>query len=77
METRDLIALWYQALSAEYGIVIQTNNRERAKQRLYQARKEAADPALESLSILTAPNPDELFISKNVPLSMLPLEFSK
>ena len=46
---------WYQALSSDIGIEIQTDNPERLRQRLYQERTKAIDPDLEGLSIIISP----------------------
>lgn len=65
MDKKELLSFWYAALAAERGIVLETNDRERLKQKLYVARKEAADPDLEKLSIRTSPDsPNQLWIDK-------------
>lgn len=43
---------WYRALESELGIIINTDNIELAKQRLYQARALEGNPALNVLSLL-------------------------
>lgn len=42
--------LLYQALASDLGIVVETNDVERTRAKLYAARREANDPALEILS---------------------------
>lgn len=65
MKKEELLQLWYQALAAEKGVVVETNDREKLKQKLYAARKEAKDPALNALSIRTSPDdPNQLWIDK-------------
>lgn len=56
---------WYAALSSDYGVVIRCSDRERTRQRLYAARKEAQDPDLDDLSICFSPtNSSDLWIVK-------------
>ena len=56
----------YEALSSEFGVIIQTDNPELTRQRLYAMRKLLKDPDLDCLSILTSPtNPaQDLWIVK-------------
>lgn len=49
------LSFWYEALSAEFGIIISTNNPEALRQALYKARREAGDPALDHMSIRISP----------------------
>ncbi len=49
------LSIWYEALGSPLGIIIECNDPEKAKQRLYTLRREAADPDLESISIMTSP----------------------
>lgn len=57
--------LMYQALHAEVGIIVATDNVELLRQRFYTAR--AKDPLLSKISILTSPtNPNgEVWLAKN------------
>lgn len=53
------LTLWYDALASSFGIIIETDNVERAKAQLYKVRAASSDPDLESVSIVTSPtNPD-------------------
>lgn len=57
------LEFWYSALGAEVGIVIETDDRDRCKMRLYAARAAANDPDLASLSIVQSPtDPSHLWI---------------
>lgn len=56
-----MLDFWYAALRSAHGIVLRTDDPERAKARLYAARAEAGDPALESISICL-PRPGELWL---------------
>lgn len=47
----NYVEFLYRALDAALGIAISTNDPERLQARLYAARKEACDPALDELSI--------------------------
>lgn len=60
------INTWYEALAAPFGIIIETDDPERAKQRLYAIREKSHDPDLAGLSITTSPtNPGrDLWIVK-------------
>ncbi len=51
----DYLELWYTALHDPVGLKIQTNDADRLKQKLYQARKSADDPNLSLLTVLTSP----------------------
>lgn len=46
---------WYEALGSAFGIVIETSDPERYRQRMYALRKEASDPMLEGISIVISP----------------------
>lgn len=61
----SILELWYQALPEPFGIVVPTNSPERLKAKLYSVRKNANDPQLAELMILTSPgNPDgEIWIA--------------
>lgn len=54
-EQLPLLELWYRALAEPIGVSITTNNADRMRQKLYQARKAAGDPALASLMLHTSP----------------------
>lgn len=63
-----MVEYWYNALRSERGVVIFSTEREKARQRLYAARAEAADPALEALSLVLSPtDPNEIWIVKKAP----------
>lgn len=60
-----MIEFWYQALAADVGIVITTDDPTRCIQKLYAARKEAGDLELDSISIVRSPtNPVEIWLVK-------------
>ena len=48
-----LLELLYDALRAEHGIVVETNDPERLRMKLYAARKE--DPQLRVLAFVISP----------------------
>lgn len=51
-------ALLYQALGSPMGLVLRSNDPERARQTLYSARREAQDPELDVLQIRMKATPD-------------------
>lgn len=56
---------WYQALRSAHGIVLSSEDRERLRGKLYEARRDAADRDLECLGIVLSPtDPNELWIVK-------------
>lgn len=58
-----LMELLYKALHTPFGIVIETNNAERLRQKLYPLRKE--DPDLTCLAFVISPlNGSDLWIVK-------------
>lgn len=59
------LELWYAALHHPIGVSVTCSDADRMKAKLYQARKNAGDPALADLMILTSPrNPSgEVFIA--------------
>jgi hypothetical protein len=63
MSPDELLALWYSALNAEFGIRIK-NPYPNLVPELYTARKASGDPALENLRICKMKN-GELWIVKN------------
>jgi hypothetical protein len=57
--------MWYSALASPHGVVIRTDDPHYTKQRLYALRKALADPALDTISIMTSPaNPDDIWLVK-------------
>jgi len=57
------LEFWYTALGQPFGIVIETDDPERARQRLYAARRDAQDHDLAKLSVVQSPtNPAHLWI---------------
>lgn len=57
--------IWYAALAASSGVIIQTNNPADCKIKLYALRKALKDSDLEPISILTSPDSaDELWLVK-------------
>lgn len=57
--------IWYAALAAEHGVIIQTDDPALCKQKLYALRKALADPDLQDISIMTSPqNKNELWLVK-------------
>lgn len=61
----NFLEFWYLAMASKVGIIIETSDRERAKQALYRARVDAMDDALSSLTIMTSPmSPNQLWIVK-------------
>lgn len=50
-----VLELWYEALRRGIGIVIETNDPTDLKNKLYRARRDAGDPDLEKLMILSSP----------------------
>jgi hypothetical protein len=50
-----MLELWYEALASSIGIVLSVSDINAAKQALYKARRESADPALDFLSIRVSP----------------------
>lgn len=65
-----LLDLLYQAMNAEFGIVVTTNNLEGLRQKLYAARK--SDPDLSCLSFTTSrthPETELLLVKKDAKTS--------
>jgi hypothetical protein len=61
--TMQLSELLYNALGSELGVVVETNDPERLRQKLYGLRKEI--PGAEVLSFIISPlNPADLWIIK-------------
>jgi len=58
-----VIELLYAALASPNGIIVETSSVERLRQKLYTARRELNDEALEALSLVPSPtNECELWI---------------
>lgn len=58
-----MIELWYQALHAEVGIEVKTDNLEGLRQQLYASRRQSLDPQLETLALVISPfDPNCLWI---------------
>ena len=61
-----LLQLLYDAINAEYGIAVETNDPERLRQKLYPLRKQ--DELFTPLAFVLSPfNPQELWILKKGP----------
>lgn len=56
-------ALLYAALDAEYGVVVETSDAERLRQKLYAIRKEDLE-VFASLSFILSPFNSDLWIVK-------------
>lgn len=52
---QDLRLFLYAAMSSQIGLLLQTSDTARARQLLYRARVEAADPDLKVLQFRTSP----------------------
>lgn len=62
------LELLYRAFNSPFGIVVQTDDPERLRTRLYPVRKE--DPELECIAICvspTAPNSELWLVKKGLP----------
>lgn len=60
--------IWYSALASPFGIIVETDDTEKLKARLYAARSEAMDPDLQNISIKVSPfNPSHLWLVKRKP----------
>lgn len=60
-----ILGYWYQALHAEHGIELITDDGTQARQKLYAARKEVLDPDLDCISICLSPfEPNNLWLVK-------------
>lgn len=59
MPSEVSLNLWYEALGSALGVVIQTDNPEKLRAKLYRLREQANDPMLASISIVISPtNPE-------------------
>lgn len=63
----NLISYLYEALASDFGLVLETEDPERLRQKFYALRK--GDPDLESLSfVISRTNPEsQLWIVKRQP----------
>lgn len=62
------LEMWYAALGSPLGVIVETDDTERCKQKLYALRATANDPDLESISICTSPtNLQHLWLVKKAP----------
>jgi len=60
-----VIALLYNALHSPFGVILQTDDPERAKARFYSTRAKLNDPKLDCLSLVQSPtDPSQLWIVK-------------
>ena len=65
MTRDDLLMVLLQALNAKHGLLLRTNDPDRARQHLYKIKRENGDPALAELQISEVDFPDgNLRISK-------------
>lgn len=53
--TEASLNLWYEALGSSLGVVVQTDNPEKLRQRLYRLREQANDPMLADISVVISP----------------------
>lgn len=59
------IDLWYAALASPAGIIVQCDDPEATKQKLYRLRAGANDPDLNHISIVQSPtSPSDLWLVK-------------
>lgn len=49
------INLWYEALGTPLGVVVQTNDPERFRQKMYALRRDSNDSSLEEISVVISP----------------------
>lgn len=65
-----LLEMWYQALASPRGVCVRVDEGdvEGVRQKLYAARREAADEDLKTLSLVISPTtPNEIWIVKREP----------
>ncbi len=69
--SQDLRLVLYQALGSSIGLLLQTSDFGRARQRLYAARAEIGDPALAGLQFRSSPLPggDLIIVKQKINLS--------
>lgn len=59
----ELLATWYEALADPLGLCISTDDRQKLRQFLYNARTESQDDRLRELVIIFPVEPDVLWIA--------------
>jgi hypothetical protein len=65
-----LLSYWYKALHSPRGVCLVVNDPERIRQKLYAARREAKDAALDNISVCPSPlDPTRLWLVKKEPSS--------
>lgn len=55
LSEHECLELWYKARDRRIGIVVETSDPERFRQRMYQVRRAAADETLEGLMLIISP----------------------
>lgn len=67
--SQSFLPLLYSAFEHPFGIVIQTNDPDRLKQKLYAERRSSGDPVLEQLILCTSrTNPEgEVWVVRKSP----------
>lgn len=53
--TEASLNLWYEALGSSLGVVIETDNPEKLRAKLYRLREQANDPMLADISVVISP----------------------
>lgn len=65
-----LLEFWYRALRTPEGICIRSTNPYTTKSYLYRVRRDAGDPSIIPLCIVSSPDsPDELWIIHERPVA--------
>lgn len=59
-----MIEFFYAALNSPLGIIISTDDPDRCRQKLYAARRAAADPALDGVAVTIPATPNEVWLVK-------------
>lgn len=57
------LAYWHRARSEEFGVALRVDDRRGIQKILYDARTEAADPALQEI-MMVMPKGDEIWLIK-------------
>ena len=55
MKPEPDLNMWYEALGATMGVVVETDDVKRCREKLYAIRREHRDPDLDILSIVQHP----------------------
>lgn len=77
MNFEELGELLYRALGEPVGLLLRTSDRERLRQRLYQARARIADSELARVQIRISPFPDgDIVLCKGAPKAAKPKQLS-